>query len=245
MRSIRRFINSIRLIHPLAGNPLRSAQLIHELSLYHCIFSVVPCGVKSWLPDVFLTHDPDYALAASSVLYALITQEDSPLPPSHPSLISIVHEDSSAKARLFLAALLFPYMGKNYTDSKNKTVPIVGAVIRESLKLGVQNHFLDGIPVLYSATPLITSHIKDHFTQPLDRARLGLLLRNKLVHNPNTGTHWTMSFLFSLMAELVPVYNVAEDSFDGMVFLPRKILASLIYSKWMLLPKSYPHTNPS
>jgi tRNA nucleotidyltransferase (CCA-adding enzyme) len=232
VRSVRGFISSIRLIHPLAGNPLRSAQLIHELSLYHSIFSVVPGGVKSWLPDVFLTHDPDCALAASSVLYALITQEDSPLPLSHPSLVSIIHEDSSAKARLFLAALLFPYMGKNFTDSKNKSVPIVGAVIRESLKLGVQNHFLDGIPVLYSAVPLITSHMKDHFTQPLDRARLGLLLRNKLVHNPNTGTHWTMSFLFSLVTELVPVYNVSEDSFDGMVFfLPHKILTLLICSK--------------
>lgn len=218
MRSILGFINSIRLIHPLGNDPLRSAQLIHELSLYHSIFSVVPRGVKSWLPDVFLTHDPDCALGASSILYALITQKNSPLPPSHPSLVSIVREDSSAKARLFLAALLFPYMGKTFLDSKNKTLPIVGAVIRESLKLGIQNHFLDGIPVLYSAVPLITSHMKEHFTQPLDRARLGLLLRNKLVHNPNTGTHWTTTFLFSLVAELVPVYNVSEDSFDGIFF---------------------------
>jgi len=245
VRSIRGFITSIRLTHPLADDPLRSAQLIHELSLYHSIFSVVPPEVKSWLPDGFLTHDPDCALAASSVLYALIAQENSPLSVPHPSLVSVIRENSSEKARLFLAALLFPYMGKDFMDRKNKTLPVVGAVIRESLKLGIQNHFLDGIPVLFSAVPLITSHIKDHLAQPLDRVRMGLLLRNKLVHNPNTGTHWTTSLLFSLVAELVPVYNVSEDSFDGMVFFAWQILILLIYSKCLLLPKSHLHTDLS
>jgi tRNA nucleotidyltransferase (CCA-adding enzyme) len=191
---------------------------MHELSLYRSIFSLPP-GIKS---EAFSIH-PERALAASSILHALITQEKSSLPLPHPSLVSVVHKDSSAKARLFLAALLVPYIGENYTYSKNKTLPLVAAVIRESLKLGTQNHYLDGIPVLFSAAPLIRSKREDHSMQPLDRTKLGLLLRNKLIHNPNTGTHWTISFLFSLVVELEPLYNVSEDSLDGMVSASKKI----------------------
>jgi len=191
--------------------------LIYELSLYRSIFPIPP-GIRS---SSFSIH-PERAFAASSILHALISQENSPLPLPHPSLVSVVHEDSSAKARLFLAALLVPYIGENYTY-KNKTLPLVAAVIRDSLKLGTQNHYLDGIPVLFSAAPLIKSKREDHMTQPLDRARLGLLLRNKLIHNPNTGTHWTTSFLFSLLIELEPLYSVSEDSLDGMVFISKNI----------------------
>jgi hypothetical protein len=44
---------------------------------------------------------------------------------------------------------------------------------------------------------------------------LGLLLRDKSVHNPNTGSHWASSILFSLVQELVPFYDVANDTLDG------------------------------
>jgi tRNA nucleotidyltransferase (CCA-adding enzyme) len=46
---------------------------------------------------------------------------------------------------------------------------------------------------------------------------LGLLLRDKCVHNPNTGSHWATSVLFSLLQELVPMYDAVEDQLDGAI----------------------------
>lgn len=48
---------------------------------------------------------------------------------------------------------------------------------------------------------------------------LGLLLRDKSVHNPNTGSHWTSSVLFSLVQELAPLWNPVKDTFDGTLLL--------------------------
>ena len=45
---------------------------------------------------------------------------------------------------------------------------------------------------------------------------LGLLLRDKVVHNPNTGSHWTTSILFSLVQELTPLYDAEKDQLNGM-----------------------------
>ena len=35
------------------------------------------------------------------------------------------------------------------------------------------------------------------------------------MHNPNTGSHWTSSVLFSLVQELAPLWDPVEDTFDG------------------------------
>jgi tRNA nucleotidyltransferase (CCA-adding enzyme) len=45
---------------------------------------------------------------------------------------------------------------------------------------------------------------------------VGLLLRNKAVHNVNIGADWTTSLLFALVQELVPHYDVLSDRLDGM-----------------------------
>jgi hypothetical protein len=44
---------------------------------------------------------------------------------------------------------------------------------------------------------------------------VGLLLRDKSVHNPNTGSNWASSTFFSLVQELVPFYDVTNDTLDG------------------------------
>jgi hypothetical protein len=44
---------------------------------------------------------------------------------------------------------------------------------------------------------------------------IGLLLRDKNVHNPSTASHWTTSLLFSLIQELVPLYNAADDTLES------------------------------
>ncbi|KDR85265.1 hypothetical protein GALMADRAFT_234024 [Galerina marginata CBS 339.88] len=206
--------------------PLHSAQLIHELSLYHSIFSVVPVEVKGSLPDTFLNHDPSDALGAVSILGSLLSFEESlPDLKPHSSILSALHEDPSSKGRLFLAALLIPYMDLSYMDTKNKSHPTVASVLRDSLKLGTQSHFLNGIPTLFSAMPLIKRHLEDHRKQPLDRVKLGLFLRNRLVHNLNTGNHWAMSLLFSLVTDLTPFYDTSNDSLD-------EVSASKIISRY-------------
>jgi len=63
--------------------------------------------------------------------------------------------------------------------------------------------------VLFAATQLIKAQIESQHS--LDRVRLGLLLRHKWIHCPNTGSHWTASLLFTLVTELIPLYDVEKD----------------------------------
>lgn len=124
--------------------------------------------------------------------------------------------DSTFVARLYLAAILTPFQDVEYQDHKQKHHPLVEAVIRDSLKLGTQNHYLDGIPVLFAASQLIKAQVMN---DSLDRVRLGLLLRNKLIHNSNTGSHWTSSILFTLVTELIPLYDLENDLMDSKKWL--------------------------
>jgi len=38
-----------------------------------------------------------------------------------------------------------------YTDVKGRQQPVSEIVLRDGLKLGTQNHYLDGIPALFAA----------------------------------------------------------------------------------------------
>lgn len=214
---------NITLTHPLpplGRDPLHAAQLIYDLSLYPSIFSVIPPEAKLPVESTFTGQNFDIALAAPSILSALASFEAShPLAP-HPYLLSIFREDSATRARIHLASLLLPYLGMTYQDAKKKTHPVVTAVIRDSLKLGVQNHYLDGIPTLFWAVPLIKASMLEHSSTPLGRVKLGLLLRDKLVHNALTGSHWTTSLLFSMLTELVAYYDVPADQFNGAFLFP-------------------------
>ena len=40
-------------------------------------------------------------------------------------------------------------------------------------------------------------------------------MREKMIHNTNTGAHWAISFLFSLVQEIVPHYDVLQDKLDS------------------------------
>jgi tRNA nucleotidyltransferase (CCA-adding enzyme) len=175
--------------------------------LYDTIFFNVPVEVKSRISKPF-TLRPDDGFAAISILHTLLNSGGSkPF-----SLHSSLQMDPTFLARLYLAALLTPFQGIEYQDHKQKNHSLVEAVIRDSLKLGTQNHFLDGIPVLFAATRLIKAQVMD---VSRDRVQLGLLLRNKLIHNSNTGSHWTASVLFTLVTELIPLYDLENDLMDS------------------------------
>ncbi|KAI0005366.1 hypothetical protein BJV74DRAFT_762033 [Russula compacta] len=196
-------------------DPLLSLHLLDDLSLFPLVFHVPP-AIASTLSSLPLS--PSHALAAAAILHTFL-RPDAALfrhPPLHP-LISSGHSSSaSVVPRLYMACALTPYRGITYVDEKGKKRPALEAVIREGLKVGTKNHYLDGIPHLFFASVLLNSPDieDDKFKTPSERIAIGLLLRHNSVHNANLDAHWTTSLLFSLIQELVDCYNVSQDNFD-------------------------------
>ncbi|KAF9259624.1 transfer RNA nucleotidyltransferase [Marasmius fiardii PR-910] len=192
-------------------DPLRSIQLITSLSLYSSLFAGIPSEVvKTFSGDPSSERD---ALKAALILQILLTPVNESLPSVHPILLKAVKDDATCKSRLFLGAILTPFSGSTYRDRKGKEFPVVEYVIRECLKLGSQNHFLDGIPALFSACKLLSRPDLDdeRFKDPSERVAIGLLLREKTVHHIHTGSHWTSSLLFSLVQDLIQLCDDVEQ----------------------------------
>ncbi|KAJ4485537.1 hypothetical protein J3R30DRAFT_3283391 [Lentinula aciculospora] len=194
-------------------DPVHAVSLIHKLSLFDSIFSVIPTDVTSTFSQP--PRAKIDSLKATLILRLLLSSDASAdLPSLHPLLTSAIREDPTCKDRLYLAATLTPHLGVTYKDKKQKEFPAVTYVIRESLKLGTQNHYLDGIPVLFAASKILNNPDlnRETFKQSSERAAIGLLLRDKVVHNANTGSHWTSSLLFSLIQELIPCCEISATS---------------------------------
>jgi len=203
----------------IPGNdPLHSIRLINDLGLYRSIFSVIPPSIS----DTFsASPGPESSsLKAATILQAFVSSSTS----VHPTLLQPLHSDPTCKPRLFLATALLPYLGISYRDAKGKSLPAVAYVLRECLKLGTQNHFLDGIPVLFDAyqvlrNPDIHDEERFNFVSPdsgersvkTERGVIGNLLREKVVHEPRTGSDWRSSLLFSLVVELLPICDTVEE----------------------------------
>ncbi|KAJ2919230.1 hypothetical protein MD484_g1082, partial [Candolleomyces efflorescens] len=196
-------------------DPLHSIDLFHQLSLYDPVFfSAIPQDISSTFSEK--TFPLNSGLANSTVLDAILKRLDARIPRPHPIYLRHFQKDSTAKPRLYLATALTPYYGAAYVDKKKKKHAAVEAVIRESLKLGVQQHYLDGIPVLFLAVDPVRQLCEGYASFPADKARstIGVALRNKAIHAPNAGVHWTESFLFSLVLELGSLYDVVNDVFN-------------------------------
>ncbi|KAI0358943.1 poly A polymerase C-terminal region-like protein [Trametes cingulata] len=205
-------------------NPLLAIDLINKLSLYRAVFSIPEgAGVK-------LSGSPSSsqdALKAGVILHALSNQASSStttlsslpvpsLPPVHALLLSELSMPTNASRRLYLASALAPYRHITYT-TKAKVRPAAEAVIRDGLKLGAQYHYLDGVPTLYLATELLQRGIAEYEAGKMDkpeRAWIGVLLRDKLVHNPATGSMWATSLLFSLVEELVELWDTNANTYN-------------------------------
>ncbi|KAK0500640.1 hypothetical protein EDD18DRAFT_1067916 [Armillaria luteobubalina] len=198
-------------------SPLHAIQLIKEFELYDAIFFAIPPEIKN-----ALRRTPDkvvLSLQCTAVLKALIERpESSPLPPLHRTLLLAVNNDTTCKSRLYLACAIAPYIGITYEDrKKKKAFSAAFSVIHDSLKLGTQNHYSDGVPALFAASDLLKSPRLDdeQFKSRPERVAIGMLLRHKSVHNPSTGSHWTSSILFSLVRELGPLYDASLDTIDA------------------------------
>ncbi|KAF9654286.1 hypothetical protein BDM02DRAFT_3106593 [Thelephora ganbajun] len=190
-------------------DPLHSIQLIHELELYSSIFWTSPGVLES-----FSSHptDPLQGLIAATILHSL-TITPSPLPVIHPFLAQHFALHPSTRPRLFLASALTPFKGITFRDAKDKIHPAVEAVLRDGCKLGSQNNYLGGISTLFSAAELLKNPTLegDRFKHRPERVAIGLLLRDKSVHNPNVGSTWPISLLFSLVQELLPLWTTLDD----------------------------------
>ncbi|KAF6766474.1 transfer RNA nucleotidyltransferase [Ephemerocybe angulata] len=211
-------------------DPLRSIELFHELNLFDAIFfSAIPENVSASFSTK--KFDPDRGLASSVVLNSITEGIHAEIPTPHPIYLKHLQIDRSARPRLFLASALTPYYGASFKDKKGKEHPGVEAVVRESLKLGVQNHYLDGIPALFMSVEPVRQLLGEYLTFPAEKVRssigawppapktrllifVGLALRNKVIHSPNAGIHWSESALFSMITELGALYNVSGDSFQ-------------------------------
>jgi len=84
------------------------------------------------------------------------------------------------------------------------------------LKIGTANHFADGVPVYQNALSPIRELLDLYPTFPEDRKRssIGMRLRDKKIHHPTAGVHWSASLLFSLVHDLAQAYDVDADCLD-------------------------------
>jgi tRNA nucleotidyltransferase (CCA-adding enzyme) len=75
-----------------------------------------------------------------------------------------------------MACALTPYRGITYVDEKGKIRPAVEAVIREGLKVGTKNHYLDGVPALFSASEMLKAPgVEDDKSKTLsERVEIGM-----------------------------------------------------------------------
>lgn len=155
----------------LGPDPLRSIQIIHRHSLFEPIVNALPSEVSNTLSDEPL--DSKIGLGAATILNLLLDRPDNQnqIPALHPYFLKHLQTDPTTRSRLYLASFLAPYLSITYTTKKNKDLPAVEAVIRDALKLGTQNHYLDGIPCLFDAIPRIRQFMADYSAAPLSNRR--------------------------------------------------------------------------
>ncbi|KAJ7071400.1 hypothetical protein C8F01DRAFT_1317206 [Mycena amicta] len=193
------------------SDPVRAIELIHDLSLYNAVFNVLP-------PKVVQSLSAPLAPSVSSVKAARIVRTilrpATDLPSIHPSILSVAKTDPSVAARLYLAAALTPFAGLTYLDHKKKPQSAMEGAIRESLRLGTQNHFLDGIPLMFAAAERLKNPVLNRWKEPSERVALGLLLRERIIHCPSADQRWPLAALFSLVQELVPHYDMETGKLD-------------------------------
>jgi tRNA nucleotidyltransferase (CCA-adding enzyme) len=225
-----------------------SLRLLDALSLFPLVFYIPPTVVST------LSSQPSsasLAIVAATILQTFLQPDAAlfPHPPVHPLILSGLSSSTSVVSRLYMACALTPYRGITYVEKK-KERPALEAVIREGLKVGTKNHYLDGIPALFLASELLKSADidDDKFRTPSERVAIGvcrsplsfhiaevlvqgLLLRDNLVHNALIGAHWTTSLLFALIQELVDCYDASKDDFNGMDY-PRLSLSETPDKAW-------------
>ncbi|KAH9921394.1 uncharacterized protein B0H18DRAFT_1086105 [Fomitopsis serialis] len=198
-------------VEHIARDPLRALDLLLELSLYSTVFQAPQSAASSQSLEPV-----NHALAAGSIFRALCNPDHSPnLTPVHATLVDPFEKNMALRGRLYLACALTPYRDITYTDASGKHHPASEIVIHESLKLGAQHHYLDGVPWLFRAWKAIAPAVADlaQGQSPDDRRKIGVFLRQRTIHSPPV-IQWEISLLFSLVQDLLPFWNPYTNLLD-------------------------------
>ncbi|KAJ7767057.1 hypothetical protein B0H14DRAFT_3116740 [Mycena olivaceomarginata] len=185
---------------PIQPSPTRSIQMIDDLSLYNAIFNMVPLEIKGSLSGPIAPSTS--SVKAACVLRSILSPSGSALEnltSVHPALVSSAKDDPGAMAHLYLAAVLLPHFGISYRHNK-RTYAAVQCAVREMLELGTQNHFLNGIPLLFKAAeffeknPDLNRFVFIDIFYPTAPAHpyAGLFLRGKDLHHPSSNARWQL-----------------------------------------------------
>src|SRR5260221_6267649 len=152
-----------------------SLRLLDDLSLFPLVFHIPPAIAPTLSSQ---PSSPSLALAAASILQTFLRPDTALFrhPPLHPLISSGLSSSTSVVPRLYMACALTPYRGITYVDEKGKNRSAVEVVIREGLKVGTKNHYLDGVPALLSASELLKApgFEDDKSKTPSERVEIGM-----------------------------------------------------------------------
>ncbi|KAG9023170.1 CCA tRNA nucleotidyltransferase, mitochondrial [Tulasnella sp. JGI-2019a] len=192
-------------------DPLYSMRLVHELAAHEEIFLLPASAKPSPEPENRYT-----SLVAMTLLSAALSESSLPcLPPISPRLTAHAKSDLGMRCRLYFASALTPFRKSQCPEKKNKLAPAAEVVIREGLKVGNQNHYLSGIPLLLQSHKILSRPTLDRFNgAPSLRVVIGLTLRDKCISNAYTEAHWTSTTLFCLIQDLVDLWDMEKDELD-------------------------------
>lgn len=159
--------------------------------LHHFVSQPPSChDLPSAQPRLEIGTPSEPGLASQKAIPSSLSQFEQ-LHPLTPTLLNDFAVDSTTKQRLYLASALTPYRHLTFVEKK-KSKLVVEACIREGLKvpnfcplscrcfinvsaqLGIQNHYVDGIPALYAASDLLFQPMCEKFKSPSPRVALGV-----------------------------------------------------------------------
>lgn len=156
-------------------DPLHSIRLITNWGLQPSIFAVPQNISATFEPN---PSEGASAIGAAAILHALLAPSHNAelnIPPPHPLLVSQFEQDKTLRPRLFLATALAPYLGVKCSSPKKQVMALaVEPVIKEGLKLGMQNHYSDGVTALFAAAEVLRGVRVSQFEGPGERARIGI-----------------------------------------------------------------------
>ncbi|KZT42787.1 hypothetical protein SISSUDRAFT_1058254 [Sistotremastrum suecicum HHB10207 ss-3] len=188
-------------------DPMRAILLLETFHLFSPVFEP-PTPYPFPSPKTYRS-----AVSAALILYSILyPPRSSQVPRVDPAMTLPIKSDKSTQARFFLAAALTPWKDTTYQEKKHVRSG-VELVIRQGLKLGTQNNYLDGIPPLFEAAKLLANPTLQRFQNPSPRVAIGRLVRDKIVHKEH-GAYWTTSLLFSLVQEIFSTWDPLNDTVD-------------------------------
>ncbi|CED83120.1 tRNA nucleotidyltransferase/poly(A) polymerase [Phaffia rhodozyma] len=197
-------------------NALYAFSLIDSLDLYDSIFVLPPvlASTQTASPGPRST-----ALVAGYVLSHFLSSSPLPqparlesgeeLPVPAKALFAHINQDDIRK-KLFLAACAAPW--KNVRVKVKKTEQSAPEMlIKEAIKLsGAEAQF---VSKLYQSERPIHAISTGDASDPRRRSTIGNVLRMPYVHDPSKSTTWDVSVFWSMLMELVPLYQIETNAF--------------------------------